>query len=204
MLKSSRIVGLALLVLLTVPLLASAMVEPDTKREYSDELTVGEGDAQYTLVGTGVALREKTILKVDVYVIASYVCSKAKFEGDENAKAAALLGLDGNKRLIMDLTRGFSAEKLKGAFSEVIEKNYDDMSAFQDDMDGFLAYFTKDAEEGDNLVFDYQPQVGLTTILNGETKGVINNFEFVKALWTVWFGEKPANGGMKKALVANI
>jgi hypothetical protein len=202
--KRTRIVGFGLVVLLAFPLLAGAMVEPDTKREYPDEVKVGEGEAGYTLVGTGVALREKTFLKVDVYVIASYVCSKAKFEGDQKQKAADLLALDGNKRLIMDLTRGFSAEKLKGAFSEVIEKNYDDMSAFQEDMDTFLGYFTKDAEDGDNLVFDYQPQVGLTTILNGDTLGVIKNFEFVKALWTVWFGEKPANDGMKKALVAQI
>jgi hypothetical protein len=201
MFKRMRIVSLALLVLLTLPLLASAMVEPDSKREYPDQIAVGEGDAGYTLVGTGVALREKTFLKVDVYIIASYVCSKATFSGD---KAAELLALDGNKRLVMDLTRGFSAEKLKNAFAEVIDKNYDDKSAFEADLEGFLAYFTKDAEEGDNLVFDYQPQVGLTTVLNGETKGVIKNFDFVKALWTVWFGEKPANGGMKKALVANI
>ena len=201
MFQKIRSVSLLLMVMLVVPLAVNAMVEPDTKREYPNEVLVGEGDAAYTLVGSGVALREKTFLKVDVYVIASYVCSKATFGKD---KAAEVKDLDGNKRLVMDLTRGFSAEKLKNAFAEVIEKNYDDMSAFQSDMDLFLAYFTKDAEDGDNIVFDYQPQVGLTTILNGENKGVIQNFEFVKALWTVWFGDKPANGGMKKALVANI
>lgn len=201
MFKKMQIVGLALTVLLAFPLIASAMVESDTEREYPDEINIGVGEAGYTLVGTGVALREKTFLKVDVYIIASYVCSKATF-GDD--KAAELLALDGNKRLVMDLTRGFSADKLKNAFAEVIEKNYEDMSAFDSDMATFLGYFTKDAEEGDNLVFDYQPQVGLTTTVNGETMGVINNFEFVKALWTVWFGEKPANGGMKKDLVANI
>ncbi len=201
MFKKIRTVSLVLVLLLAIPLLANAMVEEKTKREYPDEIKVGEGDAAYTLVGTGVALREKTFLKVDVYVLASYVCSQATFKDD---KAAELLAYDGNKRLVMDLTRGFSAEKLKNAFSEVIEKNYEDTSAFQADLDTFLAYFTKDAEDGDNLVFDYQPQVGLTTILNGETKGVIQNFEFVKALWTVWFGEKPANNGMKKKLVANL
>lgn len=201
MLQRMRIVGLALIVMLALPLVAGAVTESKTGREYPDEMKVGEGDAGYTLVATGVALREKTIMKVDVYVIASYVCSKAVLQGD---KAAELLALDGNKRLVMDLTRGFSADKLKGAFSEVIEKNYDDMAAFEADLNTFLAYFTKDAQEGDNLVFDYQPQVGLTTILNGETMGVITNFEFVKALWTVWFGEKPANDGMKERLVAAL
>ncbi len=196
-----RLVNLTVIALLALPLLAGAMVEPETEREYPDEVIVGEGDAGYTLVGTGVTLREKTFLQVDVYVIASYVCSKATFTDD---KATELLTLDGNKRLVMDLTRGFSADKLKNSFSEVIEDNYEDMSAFQSDMETFLGYFTKDAEEGDNLVFDYQPQVGLTTILNGETKGVIGNFEFVKAVWAIWFGEKPADDDMKEELVANI
>lgn len=199
--RNLRISSMILFLLLAVPLVVLAMVESDTKREYPDEVTVGQGDAQYTLKATGVSLREKTFLKVDVYVIASYVCSKAKFEGN---KAQQLKDFDGNKRLVMDLTRGFSAEKLKNAFAEVIEKNYEDMSTFQADMDTFLAYFTKDAEEGDNLVFDYQPQVGLTTIVNGETKGVIDNFDFVKALWTVWFGEKPADKGMRDDLVTSL
>lgn len=201
MLRKLRIVGLAIVVLLAVPVVVSAMVESDTKREYPDEIIVGTGEAGYTLIGTGVALREKTFMKVDVYLIASYVCSQATF-GDD--KAAELRDFNGNKRLVMDLTRGFSAEKLKNAFSEVIEKNYEDMSSFSADMETFLGYFSKDAVDGDHLVFDFQPQVGLTTTLNSNTLGVINNFEFVKALWTVWFGEKPANDGMKKKLVANI
>jgi hypothetical protein len=188
-----------------VPLVVLAVMEPETKREYPDEVTVGQGEAMYTLKATGVGLREKTFLSVDVYLIASYICSKATIEGEEpKDKAKQLVELDVNKRLVMDLTRGFSAKKLKNAFSEVIEKNYEDMSVFQADMDTFLAYFTKDAEEGDNLVFDYQPQVGLTTIVNGETKGVIKNFAFVKALWTVWFGEKPADKGMRENLVTNL
>ena len=34
--------------------------------------------------------------------------------------------------------------------------------------------------------------------------GVIENFDFVQAMWTVWFGGKPANGGLKKALLAEL
>jgi hypothetical protein len=42
--------------------------------------------------------------------------------------------------------------------------------------------------------------VGLTTELNGEVKGTIANPALTEALWTVWFGEKPANKGLRKAL----
>ena len=101
----------------------------------------------------------------------------------------------------MDLRRGFSRDKLIGAFRDVIEKNYDDMSAFETDMATFFDYFDRDAEDRDKLLFDYTPGGGLTTSLNGEVKGNIDNLAFVEALWTVWFGEKSANGGLKKDLL---
>ncbi len=140
-------------------------------------------------------------MKVNVYVIVSYVDEQAKLEGD---LGMALLNLDAPKMIRMDLVRSFSREKLVNAFKDVIEKNYEDMSPFQADMDEFFAYFSKDAEEGDILVFTYIPSVGMQTTLNGEDQGVLTNFEFVKALWTVWFSEKPANNGLKKDLLAKL
>ena len=54
------------------------------------------------------------------------------------------------------------------------------------------------------IIFHFCPAVGLTTELNGEELGVIENAEFAQALWTVWFGKKPANDGLKKALLAEL
>jgi hypothetical protein len=189
------------LILLAVPCLAGAVVEPKTETEYPDAVTVVAGGQSHELVATGVGLREKTFMKVDVYTIVSYVAAGTELSGD---KGIALLEFDGVKRLQMDLRRGFSREKLVNAFKDVIEENYEDTSAFQTDMDAFFGYFAEDAQENDNLVFTYVPGEGLTTVLNGEVKGVITNFEFVKALWTVWFGEDPANGGLKKNLLAQL
>jgi hypothetical protein len=194
-------VSLFVLIVLLMPLAAGAIVEPGTEMEYDDTVTIEAGGANYTLAVTGVGLREKTFMKVNVYVIVSYLFEDAKLEEDQGV---ALLNLDAPKMIRMDLVRGFSREKLINAFKEVIEKNYDDMSAFQAEMDEFFAYFKNDAQEGDELTFTYVPGLGLRTVLNGEEKGLITNFEFVKALWTVWFGEKPANGGLKKDLLAKI
>ena len=197
MFTANRLVSALVLCSLLMPLTAMALTEPKTETEYPDAMTVNGQD----LVITGVALREKTFLKVDVYVIASYVSSEASF--GEN-KHQELREYTGPKRLVMDLTRGFSAEKLKNAFSEIIDKNYDDKSAFQDDLDALLGYFTEEAKKDDHLVFDYNPAVGLTTTLNGTEKGVITNFEFVKALWSVWFGDTCADKGVRKDLLKNI
>lgn len=199
--RNLRLAGLVLLLLILTPVVALAVVEPKTEKEYPDELTLQVAADQYTLYATGVALREKTFMKVDVYTIVSYAKEDRKYEGD---KGMALAADDMPKRLQMDLTRGFSADKLKKSFSEAIDENFEDQTAFAADMETFLAYWTRDAQEGDQIIFDYHPVVGLTTTLNGEVMGTIENLAFVEALWSVWFGEEPASDGMKKALLSNI
>lgn len=192
---------LACIALLALPTLAGAVVEEKSGVEYPDEITVGEAPDTVTLVATGVGLREKTFLKVDVYTIVSYVAKDTDL-GDKPGEGLATA--DVPKRIQMDLRRGFSKEKLINSFVEGIEKNYDDISAFEADMNAFMAYFTRDAEEGDKLIFHYCPAKGLTTELNDETLGTIENKAFARALWTIWFGGKPVNGDLKKALLAQV
>ena len=199
--RSLRTISLIAFVLMILPLAASAVTEPKTETEYPDTVTIDAGGASHELTVTGVGLREKTFMKVDVYTIVSYVAAGTTLADD---KGVSLLTVDAPKQLRMDLRRGFSREKLIKSFQEVIEKNYDDTSGFATEMETFFGYFVNDAQEDDILIFTYIPGQGLTTNLNGEEKGVIANFSFTQALWTVWFGEKPASGGLKKALLSEM
>ena len=199
--KCARFASLLALVIRMMPWTAGAIVEPETEMEYDDTVTIETEGASHTLNVTGVGLREKTFMKVNVYVIVSYVAEGTELKGD---LGKALLELDAPKMIRMDLVRGFSREKLVNAFKDVIEENYEDQSACAADMETFFAYFKKDAEEKDILIFTYLPGTGLKTVLNGEDQGLITNFEFVKALWTVWFGEDPASDGLKEDLLAKV
>jgi len=202
MLRRSPLFALApLLLALAAPLAALAITEPDTGTEYPDAVTVSVGGETVTLRATGVALREKALLTVDVYTIVSYVDATAELGDDP---AATLRTIDAPKRLQMDLRRGFGRDKLVDSFTEVIDRNYDDTAAFAAELATFLTYFDRDAQEGDRIVFEYLPGVGLVTSLNGEIKGTIDSRPFTEALWTVWFGRKPADEGMRKRLVAAV
>ncbi len=189
------------LVLLALPLVAGAVVEPKTETEYPDQVTLTVDGQDVALKTTGVGLREKTFMKVDVYTIVSYVSADADLGEDPGT---TLRSIQAPKRIQMNLRRGFSREKLVNSFKEVIEKNYDDLDAFAADMESFFGFFDRDAEENDILIFDYVPGLGLSTTLNGEVKDTIANPAFTEALWTVWFGKKPADGGLKKALLSAL
>jgi hypothetical protein len=191
---------LALAVLATVLIVAvqaAAIVESKTGTEYPDQITVATDAGDQVLNVTGTALREKTVMKVDIYTIASYVAGGTDLGAD---RAAGIWKLDAPKHLRMDLRRSFSRETLIGAFREVIEKNYPDMAPIAEDMKAFEAYFDRDAKSGDVIKFTYLPGKGVATELNGEVKGTIANPVFVEALWSVWFGAEPVNGDMRTNL----
>lgn len=184
---------------------AGEIVEPRTKAVYPARLTVAAGERDATLAATGVGVRQRTLLKLDVYTIASYVSAGVdlgRLAGAPGGLAEGILALDAPKRVQMDLRRGIARQQLVDSFKDVIAKNFRDIAAFARDLDVFLAYFDRDAQPGDRLVFDYLPGTGLVTSVNGEVKGTIANTALVEALWTVWFGEKPVDTGLQRALTA--
>ena len=136
---------LALLLACVVPVAALAVTEPDTGTEYPDTIGLDLGGETVTLRATGVGLREKTFLKIDVYTIVSYVVDDAQL-GDRPART--LCTIDAPKRIRMDLRRGFSRDKLVDSLRESSRRTTDDLSPFAADMATFLAYFDRDAAGG--------------------------------------------------------
>jgi len=191
---------LALPVLLaTTP--ASALVEPKSGTEYPDRIDVGTPAGQVTLIATGTGLREKTLMKVDVYTIVSYVDDQVVLGA---SPAAAILTLDAPKRLRMDMRRDVDRGRLVDTLTRAIAANFEDRAPIAADLERFLNFFEQDAHDGDTIIFDYAPRVGLTTSVNGKVMGVIEHFTFVTALWSVWFGEHPDDDQLKRALVSNV
>ena len=193
--------GAALIAVLLLARTAPALTEPKTGVEYPDSVVVVTPAGERTLTATGAGLREKTFLKADVYTIVSYIDAAAPID---TTPALAILELDAPKRLQMDIRRHVPQKKLESALTRAIAANVDDIATLADDLAVFFAYFPGDAREGDRVIFDYLPEIGLTTSLNGEVKGVIANKDFAKALWSVWFGRSPEDDHLVRALVSRL
>ena len=52
------------------------------------------------------------------------------------------------------------------------------------------------------MVIDFSAD-GITVSLNGEGRGKVPGAAFARALLKVWLGDKPADAGLKKAMLGN-
>lgn len=150
------------------------------------------GGAELVLNGAGV--REKFFF--DIYVGALYLPRRT-----QDAEAAIAMG--GPKRVSMHFLYGeLSGEKLADAWSEGFEKNQSrqSMAALRDRLQLFNRMFST-VHRGDIVVLDYIPGEGTRVSVRGEEQGIVAGEDFSHALLAVWLGGKPADKGLKKALL---
>ncbi len=186
---------------------AGSLVEPKTKTVFAERVTVAHGGKSATLVATGVGLRTRTIMKVDIYTIASYVCETADLAAlaaGADGAASGLVTLDLPKRIQMEVRRDVGRDRLIGGLTSSIADDAARNPELQADLDRFVGLFDRDARKGDRIVFDYVPELGLVASVNGDVLGTITGTAMMRALWKVWLGEKPIDAGLKRDLVARV
>jgi len=155
-----------------------------------DKATVGGQE----LVLNGAGIRTKLMFKV--YVGSLYVPAKASSAAAVYAKAP--------RRVQLDMLRDVSADQMLEALVDGIKDGNPpaDVAAVKPQSDQ-LASILKgigQLKEGNVLTFDFVD--GATRVgLNGADKGSIAGEAFNKALLNAWFGDKPVQADLKKAML---
>jgi hypothetical protein len=152
-----------------------------------------------TLVLNGAGIRTKTFLKVKVYVGALYLPQKS-------TDAAAVVALDAPKVLRLTLLRDVDKASMLTAFRDGIESNSPGQAAalaprLKEVEDGFPPEF----KEKQVLVVRWVPGQGTTVGVEGEKGVTIAGKDFADAIFRIWLGPKPTDGGLedlKEALLA--
>lgn len=143
----------------------------------------------------GSGLREKYFF--DLYVAALYLqnqTSDAKKVINADEEMCIRLKLVSDK-----VTREKFVETVKEGFS-----NSTDGKASATEINTFMGYFKKPFKVGDDIILIYKPGEGVSIIMNGEALGTQNGLEFKKALWSIWFGDKPADADLKKGMLGKV
>ncbi|PHR46589.1 MAG: chalcone isomerase [Fluviicola sp.] len=147
------------------------------------------------VVYNGAGLREKYFF--DLYVSALYLPEKT-------SDAKEVINMDKESciriKLVSDkVTRDKFVETVKEGFGTSTEGK-----ATESEIKEFMGFFNTEFKTGDDIILIYKPGTGVEVYMNGKKLGTSKGLEFKKALWGIWFGDKPADAGLKKAMLGKV
>jgi hypothetical protein len=149
-------------------------------------------DTELRLNGAG--LRWATMFNVKVYVSALYLATPSK---DPNAIVQA----DEPKSVLTRFLRRMGKEKIIGAFRQGFERNSGaDAKALQPGLERIAAALPAEIKEGMEVAVTYVPGKG-TTVAGPSGEVTIAGKPFADAMFRSWLGTRPADDGVKKAML---
>ncbi len=182
--KTLRIIGLILAALFALVTLGQAM----TLKGVTLPDTVSISGKSCHLVGLG--LRKKFFFKI--YVGGLYM-------EHPSHKPKQVINDPGIKRVVMHFLYGHvTAKEIRDAWTDGFKDNLgDNFSRMKEKIDRFNALFTETVHRGDEIWITYLPGKGIQVIVKGKKKGIVPGLNFMKAVFSVWFGEIPADSHLK-------
>ena len=149
---------------------------------------------QKTLTLNGAGIRKKLFVKV--YVGSLYTERKV-------TTPAQLLADPGEKLVRMNFVhKKVEKEKIIEAFAEGLANNSPGV-ARSAEAKAFLSWFTADFMAGDTVDISLSPDGTVAASHNGKALGTVRSPALVQGVLLIWFGEKPADGGLKKGMLGN-
>ena len=145
-----------------------------------------------SLVGVGV----RTKWMMTIYGMGAY-------QKTVKQQASWLVQSDEPKMLWLHMARGISAEKMRDAIDNGIEKNTPEAerAAMAPDVERIKAAFPANIAKGLDIQFIYTPGKGTTLRLGSADKVTVAGVPFMKAIWRIWFGHAPADSGLADSVL---
>jgi len=147
---------------------------------------------QKTLTLNGAGIRKRFFVKV--YVGSLYTERKV-------ITPAQLLADPGEKLVRMNFVyKKVEKEKIVEAFAEGLANNSPDV-ARSAEAKAFLSWFTADFVAGDTVDISLSPDGTVAASHNGKALGTVRSPALAQGVLLIWFGEKPADEGLKKGML---
>jgi hypothetical protein len=144
-------------------------------------LTLAEDD--WKLTGTSTRVKSVAFIDVNVYTIDHYVKELPK----KKPSKKDVIELEAAKKLVWTMRRDVAVEKITKALEEAFALNdYKDNAKIK----AFLAAFTKELKETTHVTIVYDPAKKETTVtVDGDGKATVAGSEFMRGVWSIWFGK---------------
>ena len=147
-----------------------------------------------TLVFNGAGLREKFFL--DLYVGSLYVVTKTN-------DASKIINTDESMAVTLHIVSGLiTSEKMLNSIDEGFENSTNgNVSSISSQISEFKNAFSAQIKEGDKFIIGYIPNIGTIVYKNGEKIKTIPGLAFKKAVFGIWFCNKPASENLKEGML---
>jgi hypothetical protein len=145
-----------------------------------------------TLTLNGAGIRKRLFFKI--YVGSLYTERKV-------TTAAQLLADPGEKLIRMNFVyKKVEKEKIVDAFAEGLKNNSPDVARSPEAKE-FLSTFTDDFVAGDTVDIFLSPDGTVAASHNGKALVTVRSPALARGVLLIWFGEKPADGDLKKGML---
>ncbi len=149
---------------------------------------------QQRLVLNGSGARTKAF--IEMYKAGLYLTQPTR---DANAVIAS----DQPMALRIKITSGFVSQS---SLVESLEEGFKnatggDVREIRPQIDQFRGLFKDEIQKGDTFDMVYMPQHGVILNKNGKYLGSVAGAKFKQALFSIWLCDKPADSGLKQALL---
>jgi hypothetical protein len=134
------------------------------------------------------------MFNVDVYVAGLYLERPSK-------DAAKILESDEVKVLHLRFVRDVGRDDVVSSFTDGFKKNASDLVPAIRPRIGQFTSWMPSFEDGSTITLTYVPDEGTRVAVNGRMKGTIKGADFARALFAIWLGPRPPNGGLKRGLL---
>jgi hypothetical protein len=150
------------------------------------------GESQLILNGAGV----RTKFFLDLYVGGLYLIKRDNDpQNIINAEEPMAIRLHIVSSMI-------TSEKMEKATREGFEKATDgNTQTISDRIEQFISVFKEKIKENDVFTLIYVPGKGVQVYKNNEFKSLLHGLFFKKALFGIWFCDKPAQKSLKQAML---
>ncbi|GAA0757210.1 chalcone isomerase family protein [Psychroflexus lacisalsi] len=158
--------------------------------ELPDTFQVGE--TELSLNGAGV--REK--FWMDMYAGGLYTSQKM-------SDAQKVMDADAPMVIKLHIVSGLiSSDKMSSAVEEGFENSTNgNTKPYRAKIDKFISFFSDEITKNDVFDITYTPLDGVVVFKNGEELGSIKGADFKKALFGIWFCNKPADKDLMKGML---
>jgi hypothetical protein len=149
----------------------------------------------WTLTGSGVRQKKVAIVNVDVYGISHYMKQLPPTKSKQ-----AVIDMDTGKKFVWTMKRDVDNEKIVNALKDAFSMNgYGD----QGKIGAFIGAFKAELKEKANVTIVYDADKKSTTVTTPSGSATVGGADFMKAVWSIWFGkiDQPALGD---ALISKI